>query len=48
MIAMSVAESPSSGMGVLDSTYHMTLTLLKNPTLALKRQDFAVFYTKLK
>ena len=40
MIAMSVAESPSSGMGVLDSTYHMTLTLLKNRTFDVKTSRF--------
>ena len=32
---------------MLDSIYHMTLELLKNHILALKRHEFTIFYAAL-
>ena len=37
-----------TGARMLDSIYHMTLTLLKTRILDMKMEDLAVFYAKLK
>ena len=38
----------NTGARMLDSIYHMTLTLLKTSILDVKLEDLAVFYTMLK
>ena len=37
----------NTGARILDSTYHMTLKLLKDHIFLLKSQDFAIFYGTL-
>ena len=34
----------NTGARMIDSTYHMTLKLIKNRIFGVKRHDFATFY----